>query len=56
MYFTRVDLLKGMIDLFEGIRFRRMLLYDVDGMRLLLGACAKTLEGLMLYSTDPRGE
>ena len=54
--FTGVDLLKDMIDIFEGIRFRRMVLYNVEGMRLLLGACAKTLESLMLYPTDPRGE
>jgi hypothetical protein len=49
-------LLKEMIDLFGGIRFRYM---DICGagsqMQLLLRACATTLETLRLYSTD-RGE
>ena len=54
--FRRVCLLKGMVDLLEGIRFRQMELFDVDGMPLLLDACANTLETLMLYPTDPRGE
>ena len=51
-----VDLLKDMIDLFGGIRFRYMDLYNVRGMRLLLDACAETLETLMLYPSDPHGE
>ena len=55
-YFRRVDLLKDMIDLFGGIRFRYMDLFMVDGMRLLLATCAETLETLRLYPTDPRGE
>ena len=54
--FTRVGLLKDMIDLFGGIRFRCMLLFDVVGMRLLLDACAETLRMLVLYPADPRGE
>jgi len=54
--FTRVDLLKDMIDLFGGIRFRYMYLYNVDGMRLLLDACAKTLETFELNPADPRSE
>ena len=54
--FTRVELLKDMIDLFGGIRFRHMDLCNVDGMRLLLDACANALETLRLYPTDPRGE
>ena len=28
----------------------------MKGMRLLLGACARTLEIALLYPTDPRGE
>jgi len=52
----RVDLLKDMIDLFGGFRFRRMGLWGVDGMPLLLDASAKTLEALRLYPTDPRCE
>ena len=54
--FTKVDILKGMIDLFEGIRFRRMDLYDVHGVGLLLDACAETLETLRLYPADLRGK
>jgi len=54
--FRRVGLLKDMIDLFGGLRFRRMDLFDVDGMPLLLDACAETLEVLRVYPTDPRGE
>jgi hypothetical protein len=49
-------LLKEMIARFGGIRFRYMDIYDVEGMRLLLDACAKTLETLRLDPTDPRGE
>lgn len=54
--FTRVGLVKEMVDLFVELRFRHMVLYDVDGTRLLLDACAKTLETLLLHPTDPRGE
>ena len=54
--FTRVELLKDMIDLFGGLRFRYMDLCNVDGMRLLLDTCAKTLETLRLHPADPRGE
>ena len=49
---TGVDLLKDMIDLFGGIRFRCMNLLGVGGIRLLLDACARTLETVMLYPTD----
>jgi hypothetical protein len=52
----KVGLLKEMIDLFGGIQFRYMDIYNVTGMRPLLHACAKTLETLRLYPTDPRGE
>ena len=31
-------------------------LFFVHGMRLLLDACAETLETLRLYPNDPRGE
>ena len=54
--FTRVELLKDMIDLFGGLRFCRMNLCNVNGMRLLLDTCANTLETLRLYPGDPRGE
>jgi hypothetical protein len=52
----KVGLLKEMIDIFGGIRFCYLEIYDVGEMRLLLDACAKTLETLWLYSTDPQGE
>ena len=55
-YFTGAGLLKDMIDLFGGMRFRYMHLRNVDGMRFLLGACAKSLEVVVLYPTDSRGE
>lgn len=48
--------MKDMIDLFGGIRFRHMKLYNVHEMRLLLEACAETLETLSVYPTDPHGE
>ena len=52
----KVGLLKEMIDLFGGIQFRHMDIYNVTVMRPLLHACAKTLETLRLYPNDPRGE
>jgi len=52
----KVGILKDMIHLFGGLRFRYIYLYDVDGMPLLLGACAKTLELLVLDPIDPCGE
>ena len=54
--FTRVGILEDMIDMFGGIRFRHMELYNVDGMRLLLDASAKTLETLRLCPWDPHGK
>ena len=56
MCFTRVGILEDMIDLFGGIRFCYMDLFCVCGMRLLLDACAETLETLRLYPHDPHGE
>ena len=53
---TWVGLLEDMIDLFGGIRFRYMDLYYVNGMQLLLDACAETLETLRLYPTDLCGK
>jgi hypothetical protein len=55
-HLTGVGILMEMIDLFGGIRFRYMALYNVIGMRFLLYACAETLETLRLYPTDPRGK
>ena len=55
-YFRRPGFLGDMISLFGGIRFRYMSLYCVNETRLLLEACANTLETLRLYPTDPCGE
>lgn len=55
MCVRRVELVEDMIDLL-GVRFRYMNLFNVNGMQLLLDACAETLELLRLYPTDPRGE
>jgi len=54
--FKGANFLKDMIDLFGEFRFRHMDLFQVDGMRLLLGACGKTLESVAFDPTDPRGE
>ena len=54
--FVRPSLLEAMIYLFGGVRFRFVALSDFGGARLLLDACAETLEVLRLYSCDPRGE
>ena len=45
-------ILEKMINLFGGIRFRHMELYYVRSMRLLLDACAETLESVVLTPTD----
>ena len=51
-----VGLLKDMVHLFGGIRFRHIVLFSVAEAQLLLSACAGTLETLQLYPTDPRGK
>jgi len=53
MHSARVELVEDMINLFGGIRFHSMDLYIVDGMRLLLDACAETLETLWTSPTLP---
>ena len=53
--FNRVRILKDMINLFGGIRFRHMNLCNANGIRLLLGACAGTLETLRLNPFDTGG-
>jgi len=45
-----------MVDLFGGLRFRWMDLFCVEGMPLLLNACANTLETLQLDPFDSRSE
>ena len=54
-YFTKEGLLKDMLVLLGGIRFRSMDLPNANGMRFLLDACAERLETLGLHPTDPRG-
>ena len=50
------EFLKVMINPFVGVRFHFMELFNVEGMRLLLGASADTLEVVRVYQTDPRGQ
>jgi len=50
-YSREVELVKLMINLFGGLRFQSMDLYCVDGIRLLLDACAGTLETLRLFQS-----
>ena len=54
--FMGAGFLKDMIRLLGGVQFRYMNLVGVGDMRLLLNACAKTLEKLRLYPNDPSGE
>ena len=54
--FTREDLIKDMVASFGGLRFRNMDLFMVKCVRLLLDACADTLETLKVYPTDLYGE
>ena len=54
--FKRVGFVKDMIDLFGGIRFSYIDLFDVRDSRLLLNACAKTLETLRIYPNSYYGE
>ena len=55
-HLKRAGLLKDMIELFGGIRFVRMNLFDVKETRFLLKSCAKTLKTVQLHPTDPQGE
>jgi hypothetical protein len=50
--FTRERLMKEMISLFGGLRFRQMDLFGVMCVQLLLNECSETLETLRLYATD----
>lgn len=47
--------IESMINVFGRLRFRCMDLFDIEGAKLLLGACANTLKTLRLYPTDPCG-
>jgi len=50
--FAREKLVKDMITFFGGLRFRYMDLYRVKCVRLLLGACADTLEIRMVRNSS----
>ena len=52
--FMREELMREMIELFGGLRFRYMDLFRVGCAQLLLGASAETLEVLRLYPMDFR--
>ena len=49
-------LLEDMVHLFGGIRFGRIVLFNVPETQLLLTARAEALETLQLYPTDPLGK
>ena len=53
---TKEGFFQDMVRLFGGIGFHDMELFDVDGTRFLLRACAKTLSSLRLHPNDPLGE
>ena len=55
-YLVGDGLVRDMISLFGGLRFRSMDLFGVECVRLLLDACAETLETLRLHPTDMYGE
>ena len=55
-FFTNVRLVKDMMAIFGGLRFRSMDRFRVKCTRLLLEACAETLETLRLYPTDTHGK
>ena len=52
----RVNFLKDMVDLFGGVRFRYVDLFNVEETQLLLDACAETLETVRSYPSDACGE
>ena len=51
-YLQGEKLVKGMIAIFGGLRFRYVDLFQVDCVRLTLGASTETLEILRLYPID----
>jgi len=51
---TNVNLLKDMVRLFGGIRFRYVDLFNVAGVQLWVDACAGILETLRLYPIGER--
>ena len=55
-HFTETGFLREMINLFGGIRFSHMILFDVDGVRLLLDAGAESLECVKFFPFNSQGE
>ena len=55
-HFRREGFFKDMVDLFGGVRFSYVDIFDVGETRHLLEACAKTLETVRFYPSDPYGE
>ena len=55
-YFNGAKFWKDMINLFGGIRFRHMDLYEMNGEQSFLDACAETLESVVLDPIDCGGE
>ena len=52
-HFTSETVFRDMITLFGGLRFRYMDLFSVEGSRLLLEACADTLQTVRIYPSVP---
>ena len=52
-HFPSETISRDMITLFGGFRFRYMDLFSVGGSRLLMGACADTLETVRVYPVIP---
>jgi len=52
-HFPSETISRDMITLFGGLRFRYMDLFSVEGSRLLMGACADTLQTVRVYPAMP---
>ena len=52
-HFPSETISRDMITLFGGLRFRYLDLFSVEGSRLLLGACADTLQTVRVYPAIP---
>ena len=52
-HFTDETIFRDMIALFGGLRFRYMDLFSVEGSKLLLEACADSLQTMRIYPSVP---
>jgi len=52
-HFPSETISRDMITLFGGLRFRYLDLFSVEGSRVLLGACADTVQTVRVYPTIP---